>query len=54
MRGWLVGLLSTRALIVAAASLSVGCKASASVHGTNATKLNTTTQVAYVTAPVKK
>ena len=41
-------------LIIAAACLNVGCKASASVHGTNATKLNTTTQVAYVSAPAKK
>ena len=41
-------------LIVAAASLNAGCKATASVHGTNATKLNTTTQVAYVSGPAKK
>ncbi len=40
-------------LIVAAASLNVGCSASASVKKADATKLNTTTQVAYVSAPAK-
>ena len=33
--------------------LNVGCTASAGVHGTNATKLDNTQQVAYVTAPAK-
>lgn len=47
-------LVALATLIVAAAGLNVGCKASASIHGTNATKLNTATQVAYVSAPVQK
>ena len=41
------------ALIVAAVVGNVGCTAHASVHGTNATKLNTAAQVAYVAAPAK-
>ena len=45
-------ILST--LIVAAASLNVGCSASASVHKADASKLNSTTQVAYVSAPTQK
>ena len=44
-------LIAIAALIVVAASLNVGCSASASVRKTDATKLNTTTQVAYVAAP---
>ena len=46
-------LIAIATLIVAAASLNVGCSASASVKKTDATKLNTTTQVAYVSAPAK-
>ena len=46
-------ILTISTLFVAAILLNVGCTASAGVHGTNATKLNTTTQVAYVSAPVK-
>ncbi len=33
--------------------LNVGCTASAGVHGTNATKLDNSQQVAYVTNPAK-
>ncbi len=33
--------------------LNVGCSAHASVHGTNATKLDNTQQVAYVGSPSK-
>ena len=40
-------------LLTVAAMLNVGCSASASVHKADATKLNTSTQVAYVTAPAK-
>ena len=41
-------------LIVAAASLNIGCTASAGIKKTDASKLNTATQVAYVSAPVQK
>ena len=47
-------LVALAALIVAAASFNVGCTASASVHKADASKLNTTTRVAYVSAPVQK
>ena len=48
-------LIAFAALIVAAASLNVGCTASAGIKPTsNVTKLNTGTQVAYVSAPVNK
>ena len=40
-------------LLAVAALLNVGCSASASVKKADATKLNTATQVAYVTAPAK-
>ena len=40
-------------VIAAAGLLNVGCTASAGVHGTNATKVDNTQQVAYVTAPTK-
>ena len=40
-------------LLTVAAMLNVGCSASASVHKADATKLNTATQVAYVTSPSK-
>ena len=41
-------------LIAAAASLNVGCTASAGIKPTSsATKLNTTNQVAYVSSPVR-
>ena len=33
--------------------LNVGCTASAGVHGTNATKLDNTQQVAYIGKPSK-
>ncbi len=46
-------IITISALCVAALLANVGCKASASVHGTDARKLDTTTQVAYVSAPVK-
>ena len=43
------------ATLIAAACLNVGCTASAGIKPTgSATKLNTTTQVAYVAAPVRK
>ena len=48
-------LIAIATLIVAAASLNVGCTASAGIKpNSSATKLNTTTQVAYVSAPVRK
>ena len=40
-------------LLTAAAMLNVGCSASASVHKADATKVNPSTQVAYVTSPTK-
>ena len=40
-------------VVVSAGLLNVGCTASAGVHGTNATKLDNTQQVAYVTRPAK-
>ncbi len=46
-------LISFSLLLTVAAWLNVGCSASASVHKADATKLNTSTQVAYVTAPAK-
>ncbi len=47
-------IITISTLFVVAALLNVGCSASASVKpNSNATKLNTTTQVAYVTAPVQ-
>ena len=46
-------ILTVSTLFVVALLLNVGCSASASVKPTSATKLNTATQVAYVTAPVK-
>ena len=46
-------LIALATLIVAAASLNVGCSASASVRKADASKLNTATQVAYVSAPAK-
>ena len=39
-------------LLTAAALLNVGCTASAGIKKTDTTKLNSATQVAYVTAPV--
>lgn len=47
-------LIAIATLVVVAASLNVGCTASAGIKKTDATKLNTTTQVAYVSAPVQK
>ena len=41
-------------LIATAASLNVGCTASAGIKKADASKLSTTTQVAYVSAPVQK
>ena len=46
-------IITIATLFVVVALLNVGCSASASVHKTDATKLNTTTQVAYVSAPVQ-
>ena len=40
-------------LLTIAALLNVGCSASASIHKADATKLNNTTRVAYITAPTK-
>ena len=40
--------IAIAAMITAAASLNVGCTASAGVHKADAAKLNATTQVAYV------
>lgn len=47
-------LIAIATLAVAAAGLNAGCTASAAVHKADASKLNTTTQVAYVSAPVRK
>ena len=46
-------LIAFSLLLTVAAMLNVGCSASASVKKADATKLNTSTQVAYVTAPAK-
>ena len=46
-------LITLSALIIAAVALNVGCTAHASVKPTSATRINTATQVAYVTAPAK-
>ena len=40
-------------VVVVAGLLNVGCTASAGIHGTNATKLDHTQQVAYVGNPSK-
>lgn len=40
-------------VVVAAGLLNVGCTASAGVHTTDATKVSSSQQVAYVTAPAK-
>ena len=40
-------------VVAIAGLLNVGCTASAGIHGTNATKLDNTQQVAYVTSPSK-
>ena len=48
-------LIAITTLIIAAAGLNVGCTASAGIKPTSrASKLNTATQVAYVSAPVGK
>ena len=39
--------------VVAVGLLNVGCSAHASVHGTNATKLDNSRQVAYIGNPSK-
>lgn len=44
-------IITITTLFVVATLLNVGCTASAGIHPSDATKLNTTTQVAYVTAP---
>ena len=46
-------ILTISTLFAVATLLNVGCTASAGIHKSDATKLNTTTQVAYVSAPVK-
>lgn len=46
-------LVAFATLIVAAASLNVGCTASAGIKKADTTKATTTTQVAYVSAPQK-
>ena len=46
-------LIAITALIVAAASLNIGCTASAGIKKADTTKASTTTQVAYVSAPQK-
>ncbi len=46
-------ILTVSTLFVVAMLLNVGCSASASVKPASATKLNTTTQVAYVSAPAQ-
>lgn len=46
-------ILTVSTLFVVALLLNVGCSASASVKPTSATKMNSSTQVAYVSAPVK-
>ena len=46
-------IITISTLFAVAALLNVGCSASASVHKADATRLSTTTQVAYVSAPVK-
>ena len=40
-------------VVAVAGLLNVGCTASAGIHGTNATKLDNSQQVAYVTSPAK-
>ena len=40
-------------VVAVAGLLNVGCTASAGIHGTNATKLDNTQQVAYVSNPSK-
>ena len=40
-------------VVAVAGLLNIGCTASAGIHGTNATKLDNSQQVAYVTAPAK-
>ena len=44
-------IITISTLFVVAALLNVGCSASASVKKADATQLNTSTQVAYVSAP---
>lgn len=46
-------LVAIATLIVAAASLNIGCTASAGIKKADTTKANTTTSVAYVSAPRK-
>lgn len=46
-------LIAFAALIIAAASLNVGCTASAGIHKADATKTNSNTQVAYVSVARK-
>ncbi len=45
-------IITISTLFVVAALLNIGCSASASVKKADATKASTTTQVAYVSAPV--
>ena len=40
-------------VVAVAGLLNVGCTASAGIHGTNATKLDNTQQVAYVGNPAR-
>ncbi len=46
-------IITISTLFVAAILLNVGCTASAGIKKADATKVSTTTQVAYVSAPVQ-
>ena len=45
-------IIAVSTLFVLVTVLNIGCTASAGIKPASATKLNTTTQVAYVSAPV--
>ncbi len=46
-------ILALSLLVASIAMLNAGCSASASVHKADATRVDSSTQVAYVTAPAK-
>ena len=46
-------IITISTLFVLATVLNIGCTASAGVKPASATKLNTTTQMAYISAPVQ-
>jgi hypothetical protein len=45
--------IASLTLLAAVALLNVGCTASAGIHKTDNTRVSTTTQIAYTTAPAK-